>query len=182
LAGDDTHLIVENLRRHLYTVEETHDVATEPLFMGALTYKAAPYNDGGAGYVLNRVALKRLVLEAFPKCHAKKKSSLALDWLCLHLSTQDLPPLFTEGHMRDFHNNQNNHAATTATPLVLVAPTSTSTSTSEAISTLQQQRQEDLATTPSFYQSKETAVPIEEDEQEKAAHRALVAMCSCACA
>jgi hypothetical protein len=107
---------------------------------------------------------------------------LALDWLCLHLSTQDLPPLFTEGHMRAFHNNQNNHAATTATPLVLVAPTSTSTSTSEATSTLQQQRQEDLATTPSFYQSKETAVPIEEDEQEKAAHRALVAMCSCACA
>jgi glycoprotein-N-acetylgalactosamine 3-beta-galactosyltransferase len=28
LSGDDTHLIVENLRRYLYTVEQTHDVAT----------------------------------------------------------------------------------------------------------------------------------------------------------
>jgi hypothetical protein len=77
LAGDDTHLIVENLRRYLYTVEQTHDVATEALYMGAVSYRneAQPYNDGGAGYVLNRVALKRLVLEAFPRCYAETQIS-----------------------------------------------------------------------------------------------------------
>jgi hypothetical protein len=91
LVGDDTHVIVENLRRYLYTVEQTHDVATEPLFMGALTCrprfmdaltcsegrtKDFLYNDGGAGYVLNRVALKRLVLEDVPSCHAERRFTL----------------------------------------------------------------------------------------------------------
>jgi hypothetical protein len=77
LAGDDTHLIVENLRRYLYTVEQSHDVATEPLYMGMPYKYRVLYNSGGAGYVLNRVALKRLVLEAFPKCHAMNQGKYA---------------------------------------------------------------------------------------------------------
>jgi hypothetical protein len=99
VTGDDTHVIVENLRRYLYTVEQTHDVATEPLFMGALAYrddvKDFIYNDGGAGYVLNRVALKRLVLDIFPRCHAKVQI-LAEDMvIALCLSKMQIGPLHT---------------------------------------------------------------------------------------
>jgi glycoprotein-N-acetylgalactosamine 3-beta-galactosyltransferase len=77
LSGDDTHLIVENLRRYLYETEQAHDAATTPLYMG-MKVKAGKvvFNGGGAGYVLNRVALQRLVVDAFPTClvHARQSS------------------------------------------------------------------------------------------------------------
>jgi glycoprotein-N-acetylgalactosamine 3-beta-galactosyltransferase len=95
LAGDDTHLIVENLRRYLYTVEQTHDVATEPLYMGMPYTFRILYNIGGAGYVLNRVALKRLVLEAFPTCHAKTQVSAEDRFVGLCLKSMHIDPLHT---------------------------------------------------------------------------------------
>jgi hypothetical protein len=95
LAGDDTHLIVENLRRYLYTVEQTHDATTEPLYMGMpYTYRTL-YNSGGAGYVLNRVALKRLVLEAFPTCHAKNQVSAEDRFVGKCLQSMQINPLHT---------------------------------------------------------------------------------------
>jgi hypothetical protein len=100
LAGDDTPVIVENLRRYLNTVEQTHDVATAPLFMGALTYREGRkrdflYSDGGAGYLLNRVALIRLVLEAFPSCHVEKESSAAYMIIAPCLREMRIYPLYT---------------------------------------------------------------------------------------
>jgi hypothetical protein len=77
LSGDDTHLIIENLRRFLYETEQTHDMATELLYMGMeLKTRRKLFNGGGAGYVLNRVALQRLVRDAFPTClvHARQSS------------------------------------------------------------------------------------------------------------
>jgi hypothetical protein len=77
LSGDDTHLIVENLRRFLYETEQTHDVTTTPIFMGSkIKAKRKVFNGGGAGYLLNRVALQRLVRDAFPKylVHARQSS------------------------------------------------------------------------------------------------------------
>jgi hypothetical protein len=95
LAGDDTHLIVENLRLYLYTVEQTHDVTTEPLYKGMpYTYRTL-YNSGGAGYVLNRVALKRLVLEAFPTCHAKNQVSAEDRFVGKCLKSMQIDPLHT---------------------------------------------------------------------------------------
>jgi glycoprotein-N-acetylgalactosamine 3-beta-galactosyltransferase len=95
LAGDDTHLIVENLRRFLYTVEQAHDVTTEPLYMGMPYTYHVPYNSGGAGYVLNRVALKRLVLEAFPTCHAKNQSSAEDRFIAMCFKSINIDPMHT---------------------------------------------------------------------------------------
>jgi hypothetical protein len=96
LAGDDTHLIVENLRRYLYTVEQTHNVAREPIYMGMpYTYRTILYNSGGAGYVLNRVALKRLVLVAFQICHAKNQVSAEDRFVGKCLKSIHIDPLHT---------------------------------------------------------------------------------------
>jgi hypothetical protein len=77
LSGDDTHLIVENLRRFLFETEQAHDVANEPVFMGSrLKVGGKVFNGGGSGYVLNRVALQRLVRDVFPTClvHARQSA------------------------------------------------------------------------------------------------------------
>jgi hypothetical protein len=97
LSGDDTHLIVESLRRFLYETEQAHDVATEPLFMGM---KMKPpgrdfFNGGGAGYVLNRVALQRLVLDAFPKCLAKTRQSSEDRFVAICLKELEIHPMDT---------------------------------------------------------------------------------------
>jgi hypothetical protein len=95
LCGDDTHLIVENLRRYLYTVEQSHDVSTEPLYMGMPYKKRALYNSGGAGYVLNRVALKRLVVDAFPKCLATKRESAEDRNVAICFKSLNIKPMHT---------------------------------------------------------------------------------------
>jgi hypothetical protein len=98
LSGDDTHLIVENLRRFLYETEQTYDVATKPIFMGAkIKASGILFNGGGAGYLLNRVALQRLVLDAFPTClvHAKQSSEDRFVAMCLQQLNEPIFPLDT---------------------------------------------------------------------------------------
>jgi hypothetical protein len=68
LAGDVTHLIVENLRRYIEQVEmETMANATSlPLYMGMrVHYRKTTFHHGGAGYILNREALRRVVTVGF---------------------------------------------------------------------------------------------------------------------
>ena len=75
VAGDDTHLIVENLRNYLGLVEEDQGM-NSTLFVGQLHYKNKAikyFVSGGGGYVLNRLTLKRLVREMFPKCFPHKQ-------------------------------------------------------------------------------------------------------------
>jgi hypothetical protein len=68
LSGDDTHVIVENLRRVLESMEPAANEV--PLYLGQWipdnhgTY----FCGGGPGYVLNRRSLRLLVQNAFPSC------------------------------------------------------------------------------------------------------------------
>jgi glycoprotein-N-acetylgalactosamine 3-beta-galactosyltransferase len=68
LAGDDTFLIVENLRR---TLESMGRAAwEEPLYLGHWIpdMRGGYYCGGGAGYVLNRRSLEILIRDVFPNC------------------------------------------------------------------------------------------------------------------
>jgi hypothetical protein len=80
LAGDDTHLIVENLRNYLHTLEDerVHSRGTA-LFLGMQFWWSRfslHYNTGGAGYVLNRQALKELVEKTLPTCRPDNINSV----------------------------------------------------------------------------------------------------------
>jgi hypothetical protein len=63
LCGDDTFIILENLRNYLLLLEsETGGRHAQPLYMGmAFSLWGVHYNTGGPGYLLSRSALQRLV-------------------------------------------------------------------------------------------------------------------------
>ncbi len=75
LSGDDTYLIVENLRRTIHSLGEA---AWEyPLYLGHwIPFKqgsedmSSYFVGGGPGYVLNRKSLELLVQRVFPICQA----------------------------------------------------------------------------------------------------------------
>jgi hypothetical protein len=59
------------------------------------------YNDdGGVGYVFNRVALKRLVLEAFPPCYPTTQSSKEDVHVARCLKSMQIEPLHTVDRQR----------------------------------------------------------------------------------
>lgn len=73
LAGDDSHLIVENLRIMLDTMGPV--AKTEPLYLGqwipdSKTASGDYFCGGGPGYILNKRSLQILVEDIFPKCLA----------------------------------------------------------------------------------------------------------------
>lgn len=68
------------------------------------------YNSGGAGYVLNRVALKMLVLEAFPNCHVKTQTAAEDRYVALCFKSIKVEPLDTvdaQGKQRFFSMHPN---------------------------------------------------------------------------
>ena len=67
LCGDDTHVIVENLRILLDVMNVHPD--TEPLFLGHwIAHMDNYYIGGGSGYVFNRYVVRILVEQIFPVC------------------------------------------------------------------------------------------------------------------
>ena len=75
LGGDDFLLIVENLRNFLATLDNTG-----VLYLGnQIPDRGNPgtyFCGGGAGYVLNKLAVKRLATEVLPNCAVSSISSI----------------------------------------------------------------------------------------------------------
>jgi hypothetical protein len=78
LAGDDTHLIVENLRSYLDNLDIGKD---KPLYLGQwIPHPISKgvngyYLGGGSGYVLNRHAVRLVVETSFPECHVHNRAA-----------------------------------------------------------------------------------------------------------
>jgi hypothetical protein len=74
LSGDDNHFVIENMRNYLWSVDDQN--GTLPLYMGGF-YEV--YGNvlcfGGAGYTLNKVALRRLVTKLLPVCRTHETVS-----------------------------------------------------------------------------------------------------------
>lgn len=73
IGGDDTFVIVENMRSFLQSKKVVEDSGgssyPHPLYIGfPVGNKKKYYNGGGSGYTLNKAALRLLVQEAFPIC------------------------------------------------------------------------------------------------------------------
>ena len=66
LGGDDYYLIVENLLKFLGTIDSSNGEAR--LIGHQIPKGGSNFCGGGPGYVLNRMAVKRFVEEALPKC------------------------------------------------------------------------------------------------------------------
>jgi hypothetical protein len=68
LSGDDTFIILENLRNYLLSLEsETGGRDAQPLSIGMpISNWKVNYNTGGPSYILNRSALRRLVEQGLP--------------------------------------------------------------------------------------------------------------------
>ena len=73
LSGDDNHFIIENMKNYLSTLHKKQD---KPLYIGHhFKSRGVLVCGGGAGYTLNRVALRLFVKKVLPKFRPTKKTS-----------------------------------------------------------------------------------------------------------
>lgn len=99
LGGDDMYVIMENLHEFLLSNKVIHTEAG--LYLGrrlVLPFDQIPYNAGGPGYLLDRVALKVLVANLDrPHCHpdlGDSKEDVFLSF-CLQSSIEKIFPFNT---------------------------------------------------------------------------------------
>ena len=68
LGGDDFYLIVENLVNYLASIHKPD--SEDPLLLGHQIPRGnTNFCGGGPGYVLNKMAVKKLIKEALPTCY-----------------------------------------------------------------------------------------------------------------
>lgn len=80
LGGDDQVVIVENLRNFLAQDTGSNPAGTNkndiPVYLGqqinSLQSGDNYFCGGGPGYVLNQLAVKRLIAEVLPTCHVRR--------------------------------------------------------------------------------------------------------------
>ena len=78
LSGDDTHLIVENLRRTLENLRLNGSNPEQPLYLGHWIPDknlGGYFAGGGPGYVLSRQSVRILVEKVLPVCHVHTSDS-----------------------------------------------------------------------------------------------------------
>ena len=72
IGGDDVYMIVENMRNYLWKLLDSigkERQKTDFLYLGHIIPRpGGTYAGGGPGYVINKVALKRVITEVFPVC------------------------------------------------------------------------------------------------------------------
>jgi len=112
LSGDDTHVIVENLRNYLASLQD-QNLNVKPLHIGQMIPHIglqAPFVGGGGGYVLNRVALKMLVQQSLPICEKDTVTSEEDIYISKCLQGLEILPIDTadaQGRQR-FHGTSAN--------------------------------------------------------------------------
>jgi hypothetical protein len=111
LCGDDTYVIVENLRNYLMLLEATTGgrESAQPLYIGApIHFHGVNYNTGGSAYLLNTVALRRLVELALPHYFPQTACSAEDVFMGIIMSALSIPLVDTsDAHHRQrfFHDN-----------------------------------------------------------------------------
>jgi hypothetical protein len=112
LSGDDTFIILENLRNYLLLLESaTGGRDSQPLYIGSsISLFEVHYNTGGPGYLLNRSALRRLVEDGLPYYYAHHKSPgedvfMGVVMTMLHIHMVDTSDV--ANRQRFFHDDLN---------------------------------------------------------------------------
>jgi len=90
LGGDDFYLIVENLINYLATIHKPDN--EEPLLLGhQIPRGKSNFCGGGPGYVLNKMAVKRLIKDALPTCYPQRIISAEDRFLSICLESIGIP-------------------------------------------------------------------------------------------
>jgi glycoprotein-N-acetylgalactosamine 3-beta-galactosyltransferase len=115
LAGDDTYVIVENLQNYLHLLESFEGGRdTRPLYIGnQIPWTDMIFNGGGSGYIVNRVALQRFVMEALPNCFVDDETSMEDVYFAKCMLQIGILPIDTAdiAHRQRFHGVNPNTIA-----------------------------------------------------------------------
>jgi hypothetical protein len=116
LGGDDMYVMVENLRHFLAQIQTTTRPNT-PLHLGQwVSQPGGTYMiSGGPGYTLNVAAVKRLVKDALPECHATSGGSYEDRFLSQCLRALNV----TGSDTRDVETGEQQYHSTTPARLYM---------------------------------------------------------------
>ena len=110
LSGDDNHFVIENMKNYYRSImieQQMNNNTDKPLYLGHFWKKhGIIVCGGGAGYTMNRKALKIFVEEVLPKCQTKMIASYedSLVGLCFRHHTTN--PTIRCGDTSDEYGSQ----------------------------------------------------------------------------
>ena len=116
LVGDDVTVVVENLLNYL-TLLNDQNKAGLPLYIGSHSWAGEGnyvFNGGGAGYLLNNIALQRYMDEAFHSCWPTRRVNAEDRMLGKCMKDLNIQPVDTadDAHRQRFQIVDPNFVAT----------------------------------------------------------------------